>query len=326
MKKILFIIIYGIGQIAMANQTFPKVMYNMQLRAHNISCEARLNGLYLYFTKGVPKLLSMGQQISEYMDEGDNIISFKAMNISEAVELDDIANSYCELTISSYTLNEATGKLEDKVLSHIRYTYVSDGKEYDDYPRYLLSSETSKSLDLLNIKRLEDSHLKNLSDPVQNIVASQNIKVDVYRPFRWIHESTPLTNSPENKQMVWEAYNQMRQAVNREDRNFFKDMARIGTEDVSNFQGDTFDNHFNFGFDFLVKKLFDLNKNIWKPDYGTIDDYELELYAGGKMFRMVRKNNTVASPLRWKFEGYNETQLYNPILTYIDGKIVMAVF
>lgn len=103
-------------------------------------------------------------------------------------------------------------------------------------------------------------------------------------------------------------------------------MALVGATDVANYQKDNVDSHFDIVFDQLLQEYFEFDPEVWEYQNLGKDDYHLEIYAGGKLFRLVKKKAYIASPLSWKNQYTGMYRSYNPLFTMIDGKVVMATF
>ncbi|MDG9729046.1 hypothetical protein OXI21_01240 [Ignatzschineria sp. RMDPL8A] len=73
--------------MATANGT-PQVKYQLRFKANYISCIVRINNVFVYNTRDnikVPKQLSFGQDITQYLDQGENELSILATNLTEYI-------------------------------------------------------------------------------------------------------------------------------------------------------------------------------------------------------------------------------------------------
>jgi len=158
------------------------------------------------------------------------------------------------------------------------------------------------------------------------ITYGQHINVAAAYPFQWIHQSSPLSDTQETKKVVWDKYMEIKQAIQNKDKAKIKQLAEPGLSDVANYQGDDVNNHFDIVFDQLLQDYFDFDPEVWQYQNMSMDDFNLEIYAEGRLFRLVEKGAYIASPLTWKNIYTEHYRSYNPLFTLINGKIVMATF
>lgn len=331
----LFILMIGTG-LTMANENQHQVRYQLQFKANHIHCLIRVNGIYVYDTYDSvgntdPIQLSFGHGITEFLNQGKNELLVEATSFVEFIPKSEISNSYCEVSIIAMVDNPETGGVDQKIVSNIRYTYQPKPKDSEAIFPYLLSiDESNKDLDKIlssNFIVLEQAlpYPKKKGQYIQQTLATRTFDVNHTQPFSWVNRSTPFEDTPENRQKLWEKYNEIRTAIENKDKKAIRKLVEPGVTDMAKFYGDTPDNHFEFSFD-VIDFFFNLNRNIYMAEPLTLDDYDLEIYAGGKLFRLNEKNYTLVSPLQWKNPMTKVTERYNPIFTYIDGKIVMAWF
>lgn len=329
LKKSIYIFILLAGSLTMG-QAKTNTLYYMQMKAHLMYCEVRLNDMYLFNTlqqtRDIPEFITMGQQISEYINQGKNNITLRADNVSIDLTSKEIETGYCEIIITEQTYNADTfAKESSRVLSNIRATYKKQ-KDGSD-PAYELTIENSQRVD--NVSTQEVTLIGSTSlteDDYATKTYGQLINIPEAYPFSWIHQSTPITNTKENKKLVWDKYMEIKQAILKKDKVTIKNIARIGMTDVANYQKDNVDNHFNIVFGQLLQSYFDFDPDIWISENLSMDDFNLEIYADGKLFRLVEKDAYISSPLSWKNKYTKMYRSYNPLFTMINGEIVMATF
>lgn len=324
-------------QIVEANLNNPvtKAQYQMTFKANLIMCNAKLNGVYLFDTenaqRGIPELISLMQPVTPLMNEGKNTLTVDALNFGHYLEPGD--DGYCDVTIVAMVQNPNSGKIESKPVSNIRFTYKKreDGDD-SQYP-YPLSVEKSdftlaEELTSHNIAIEELTPLKDGNNfDIQNLVASREIYVNHPHPFRWIHNSTPFEDTVANRQLLWEKYNEIRNAIVKKDKAAIRRIMDMGATDMAHFQGnDNVDSYFNIIFSQILDEYFTLDTSVWKSEPLTMDDYNLEIYADGKLFRFNEKRKILTSPLRWRNVYSRNVLRYNPIFTYVNGKIEVALF
>lgn len=82
-------------------------------------------------------------------------------------------------------------------------------------------------------------------------------------------------------------------------------------------------------FDVLKKQLFD---NLafdaiyggWKADVFQPENYEFDIYVGGKLFNFYHLKNNQASPTNWTKD--KTRQWFSPTLTLINGEVKVGAF
>ncbi|MGL4674942.1 MAG: hypothetical protein ACRCXK_08790, partial [Wohlfahrtiimonas sp.] len=226
-----------------------------------------------------------------------------------------------------------TGSVESKEVSHLRFTYEkNDDPQNLPYDANLLTlKETRTNQDpLIATSAVTSEPLPPIFDaddmPIERKLASREIMVNHPQHFSWIHRSTPFTDTPANRQKLWNKYNEIRTAIINKDKKVIRGLVEPGVTDVANFQGADIERHFNIVFSQTVEEFFTLNPEFWESQPLRMDDYDLELYAGGKLFRFNEKKKTLFSPLQWHNSLRGTYKAYNPLFTYINGEIVMATF
>ncbi|MHC5224985.1 hypothetical protein [Ignatzschineria sp. LJL83] len=320
--------------MSVANTQTP-VHYQMNFSANNMGCQAHLNGVYLIdsmdLMDGVPKGLSYTQSIGNVVDIDRNVLAVKVDNLSGIVD-DSMKSGYCDLNIIAIVKNPDTGEIESKEVSHIRYTYVDNKESTNHYDRWILSLEESRKdqQDEMVSSLIDTEKAPSLSDGTGEIrreIATREFMVHHSQPFSWIHRSTPFEDTPENKQKLWNKYQEIKRALAGKSRRDIRKLVEPGNTDIAQHQGEDPEQHFAIIFDQLIQPYFDLKRDIWSPvsDLG-IDDFDLEIYADGKLFRLNEKRKTLYSPIQWQNLYQRRYRSYNPIFTFIDGEIVMATF
>ena len=333
----LLLLVFIMTGITMATENkTPQVKYQLRFKANYIPCIVRINNVFIYNTRDnikVPKQLSFGQDITQYLNEGENELSIHATNIVKYISANNIDQSYCEVDIIATIKNPHTDNIESKIVSNIRYSYEEKPKNSDlDFP-YLLSIDGSnQTLDQrlasnqILLKQLPYGYDAN-KKPIQKTLATREFTVNHHQPFCWVNDSTPFEDTPENKKMLWDRYQEILKAVAEKDKKAVRQLVEPGVTDMAKYYGDSnAEGQFEFSFADTFEHYFNLNPDVYEANPLTIDDYDLEIYAEGKLFRLNRKGYTLISPLRWENSVRGTTRVYNPIFTFIDGEIVMAWF
>lgn len=230
--RMISVFILLIGSITMSHAK-QNTMYYMQINAHLMYCEARINGMYLFNTlqqtSYIPELLTMGQPISEYMDQGKNNITLEVENVSQDLTAEEMATGYCELTTTEQTFSAETHEKEArKVLSNIRVTYKKKDENSPE-PEYVLVVvvESQKINNGLTNGIVLLGSTPETDTGYATKTYGQEISVAEAYPFRWIHESTPIVDNRENREEVWNAYMAIKQAILNKDKAAIKKKWRL---------------------------------------------------------------------------------------------------
>lgn len=334
---LLFLVLMMTGMSIAMEKNNPQVKYQLRFKANNIPCLVRINDVFVYNTRdtgnAIPGQISFGQDITQYLDQGQNMLSIEATNLAEYINSKRIEQSYCEVDILATVKNPTTGDMESKIVSNIRYSYEDKPKDSKLIFPYLLSvGESNINLDeRLSSNEIELKQLPYIYDgnkePAQKTLASRSFVVNNYQPFSWVNDSTPFEDTPENKKMLWDKYQEILKAVADKDKKAVRQLVEPGVTDMAKYYGDSnAEGQFEFSFADTFEHYFNLNPDVYEADPLTIDDYDLEIYADGKLFRLNQKGYTLVSPLQWKNSVRGTTRIYNPIFTFINGEIVMAWF
>lgn len=338
MRKIVLslLIIFNVG-FSMANNNQPKIYYQMMFKVNDMLCRAELNGLYLMDTLDLPesplgplpKSISMMQPIGDYLDESSNIISLRVANLSRYI--DQPEKGYCEVIITAMVKNPQTGETESKEVNNLRITYIKNEEEDSYYPYNLSAKQTDFSIDgklsSHEIKIKETTSIPDANqDPIERKIFTREFFINHTQPFSWVHKSTPITDTPENRQLLWAKYNELKNIIESRDKDAFRRFVEPGLTDSANAQGDDIDVHFDAIFEQLVEPFFNIDRNYWAFYPTSMDNYELEIIADGKMFKFNEIDRSQSSPLQWYNPLTRQYMRYNPIFTMIDGKVVMATF
>lgn len=332
----LFLVLMMTGMSIAMEKNTPQVKYQLRFKANYIPCIVRINDVFVYNTRDnikVPKQLSFGQDITQYLDQGNNVLSIEATNIVKYISANNIDQGYCEVDILATVKNPTTGDVESKIVSNIRYSYEEKPKSSNLGFPYLLSIDGSNQIldqrlssNQILLKQLPYGYDAN-KKPIQKTLASRSFVVNNYQPFSWVNDSMPFEDTPENKKMLWDKYQEILKAVAEKDKKAVRQLVEPGVTDMAKYYGDSnAEGQFEFSFADTFAHYFNLNPDVYEANPLTIDDYDLEIYAGGKLFRLNRKGYTLISPLRWENSVRGTTRVYNPIFTFIDGKIGMAWF
>lgn len=311
-------IITGMG-VTMAN---TKVDYFVQFNIHNMDCIVRHNGVLLYSTTGLdlpPKKLTFGHSIAPSTAEDKNVLEIMAGNSSKWLKDDpaEFVDGQCEVKIFASVMNPETEEMERKEISSLKATYDENRElTFNDTKVYASPSLTEMPM----ITAMPDDINKSGNTKVKRLKGERIFMVNHPTVFRW-NKATPFQDTPENRQKLWQKYNELRTALQTQDLRKIRAHLEPGVTDSSNFENDR--DHFRTQASMAFADVFGLKKEYWLPV--KMEDYDLEIHADGRLFQFVEKGTTQASPISYLNRRAKEASI-NPIFTYINGEIGVAWF
>ena len=307
------------------------VTYYMKFKANQMRCYLYINDIYIYHTEEIARLISLGHGVTEYLKKGSNGITLFVNNNAEYIPKTEIEKGYCEVEIIAMVVNEE-GKTESKVVSHMRHTYIPKPEDSDSiFPYHLSIAESNLDLDEniapndINVTELPYKYDAD-NEPVQAIRSERELIVHHQNSMSWADKSTPFENTEANKRKLWEKYQEIKRAINRKDKEAIRQLSEPGVSDMARIFAKSTDDYFETAFNDTIKDFFEVDTEYYRDEHLPYEDYELEIYADGKLFRLNRKGYLISSPLRWYNPFNQESLIYNPLFTFIDGEIVMAKF
>ena len=300
--------------------------YWVQYQMNNMHCTIRLNGVFLYSTvvgsagKNIVNR-TFGHSIGEVLDEGKNEIEVLGFNLADidlfGVSDEDLKDGYCDVTITASLLNPKSGEEERYEVVNLRATY-NDEKElvFSESHRY---GDRSLSENYYT-EPYEPNYSPDGTQSIKRLLGKRQFKVNHPQPFSWT-QAEPFEDTLENRQQLWEVYNQIRTAIQQKDMKALKELFEPGASELAKYKGSNLNRHFQMQVELSMSDFIGLKKEYWREP--NIEDYELKLYAGGKLFQLVKKNALVASPI---VIDKPRVRALNPMFTYVNGKIGVAWF
>lgn len=307
MKRWLILLVVFVSQISMANELKN---YKFEFSINNMHCSFRINGVPIYTTFGSyrnPIGVTSGYTAGHALDDGRNEIEIEAYNITDVFNLGDQANGHCQVIINEISKDGITA------IASLRVVYNDENKLSIDYPTNLGQSNI---LEIAEIESIPNRMVGKFDTP--RLKAKRGFAIQHPANLSW-RKSTPFKDTPENKQKVWEKYNELRNALKKSDVASFTKMMQPGWGDVAAFEGRTADNYVKMMENSLLLDFLDLKPQYWVDT--KIEDYDLRLYAGGRLFQLVAKNSENGSPIEIQT---NQVTTLNPMLMYLDGEIQIA--
>lgn len=305
--------------ITMAN---TKVDYFVQFNIHNMDCFIRHNGVLLYSTTkeaSTPKKLTFGYSIAPSITEGKNNLEIITVNTGAWLKDDpaEFADAKCEVKIFASVMNPETEEMERKEISSLKATYDENRElTFNDTKVYASPSLTESPI----ITAMPDEVNTAGTMRAKRLKGDRIFMVNHPTVFRW-NKATPFQDTPENRQKLWQKYNDLREALQTQDLRKIRAHLEPGVTDSSNFENDR--DHFRTQASMAFADVFGLKKEYWLPV--KMEDYDLEIHADGRLFQFVEKGTTQASPISYLNRRAKEASI-NPIFTYIDGEIGVAWF
>lgn len=318
MKKQIFLGILTIIQgynILMANDT--KVEYLAEFRSTMAHCVYQVNGISVYSNTNRDETmqLSLTDRVGILLQEGKNSISIRGIDTPL-----DHTKSFCEMTLKAIVPNPTTQQVESKKVTSLRLTYDDNGqftlKDSQIYSELSLTQlPTLTSLD--KVTYYEDDGMHN------DVLASRIF--DINHPhsyFSWANKSTPIKDTPEYFEKVWQKYEEIRTDFANKNKKAIMASLEPGVSETEKYQGDLNNKSW-------INDIMSVYTEAWAAkDFKVLpvnkEDYKLQIGADGKLFRLVDKNSVdeMDSPIVYQKNGTE--RVINPTFTLINGKIVAA--
>lgn len=297
--------------VSMASSEKDHVEYFAQYRINNMFCDFKINGITYQSapSNGIPKLFSFGGTIGSALAEGENTIGIKGM----AVDKEALPNTYCEIYVSASTRNPNTGEIENHKVTDIRITVDEEGDFiitesgiYDD------SNVTDiPSLEILSTMEFADTE-------TYDVLATRLLKINHQHNhhYQWT-TADKFMDTPENREKVWQKYEAMIDALNQGDFAAYQAHLEPGAFESDRYKSDPGTRGFTESVMSGVREEF---KKGLKVDLYNREDYELQVYADGRLFRFVEKSDTTETNSPIHYNGYT----FNYTFAMVNGEIVVA--
>lgn len=321
-KKLSLLILLGIASMVHATEV-PR--YWIQYKMNNIHCIVRLNGTFLYSTmKGDGKNVvntTFGHTMGEMLDQGENEVEILAYNLANmspfGVSDEGLKNGYCDVTIKASIENPESGEEEEYEVVNLRATY-------DEEKELIFSKSRNYGEEDLNddfyAENYESIFSPDRTQEMKRLLGKRPFQINHPQPFSWT-KAEPFEDTLENRQKLWEVYNQIRTAIQEKDMKTLKLLFEPGASELAKYEGSRLNRHFKMQVELSMSDFIGLKRECWRKP--SLEDYELKLYAGGKLFQLVKKDTLYASPI---VVDKPRVRTLNPVFTYVNGNIGVAWF
>ena len=331
MKKISLLVLLVInsffmvakGEIDMRTQDEDTyVSYMGRFNFNNMHCLFRVNGLVFTTSASIaPKEwglrnITFSDDIGGLLQEGMNSIEVEGIQILS--EPTPGTSSYCEFSVTASAVNRVTGEQGSKEVTHVRISLDKEGKFTAEESRDFGERSVTDTPVLIELdeKTAKQDWINN------DTIVKRNLKINhPHHSFAWVN-AKPFENTPENRARVWQAYDQLREAFARKDRDKIEALLLPAAQERDLYTGYTGEGSRRL-FEMMV--VYDANWDDDKFEMIPINkqDYELQIAEHQKLFRLSYKGGFVSSPIA--FKSSRGDRIYNFYFAEIDGKIRVAI-
>jgi len=302
-----------------------KVVYWMQFNSNNMHCQFMVNDISAHSTiiNNARELYSTGFDIEGRFEQGVNSLKLRGVEMPQKDQNPNTGEPYCNVSLIAFVTDPATGEEQSKEISNLRLTLDKDGnftsKESAVYSDRNVTSEPS--LTILDHK---------VFDAVKNndVILERSLVINhALPPYRWMTASSPFKDTPENRELLWQEYDKYRKLIEAGDMKGLKvlfkpalDITKVVRPDLD------IDSYFNTISKQLNLDFFKKRNQARLVSYKK-EDYVLEIYNKGKLFRFVNKKKYEErlypySPII--YEDSKSVGNYTPTFTLVNGKIELA--
>lgn len=315
MKKLLLVMALLTGANAMA-QDFKN--YQIKFNINNMHCSFYLNDMFLFTTANkyaVPRDITFGYMLGEALAPGTNTLTLDALDIRKPENLPEDIEGHCEVTLSGVTKD-----YETVLISKVKAVYDADQKLVFVPEDQTVLQEYKTNQPFISKDSLYDVEINNLPMSLPQINGTLPFLIDQKTNMSWV-KATPFKDTPENRQKLWAKYNDIRAALQKGDKSTIRQQLEPGVTEKANYDGLSAYSHFAGQMDMVLTPFLGLKDGAW--DKVNMDDYDLKIYADGRLFQFVEKGLLYGSPISITTTQPNA---FNPVFTYINGEIVVAWF
>lgn len=304
----------------------PRVIYWMQFNSNNMHCQFLVNEMSAHSTiiNGARELYSVGFDIEGRFDRGVNSLKLRGVEMPEEDQNPNTGEPYCNVSLIAFVTDPITGEEQSKEVSNLRLTFDKDGsftsEESAVYPDKSVTSEPI--LTILDRKQFEG--VKN-----NNVMLERELVINhALPPYRWMTESTPFEDTPENRELLWQEYDEYRKLIEAGDMEGLKKKFQTALDITKVIRPNLdIDSYFEIISGQLRLDIFNKKRGEVKLTSFNREDYQLEIYNEGKLFRFVNKKQYEEilypySPII--YEDSNSYLNYTPTFTLVNGKIELA--
>lgn len=315
LKSVFIFVIFLITGINQSMAEEVKVNYVANFRYHHIHCNFMINGITIHSSLGPrPVMMSFSDRVGALLAEGDNTFAIEAMNIPM-----DPKEAYCEVILTAMVPNPEIGEYEFKEVASLRVTIDEEGNfTTRESQLYEGKSVTTNEISLV------ETDVKTFRQGVKNnTIATRGLKVNhPHKHFSWSYRSTPFEDTPENRELLWQKYDELREALASKDEEKYRSLLLPGSLETEAYQGDL--NTLAF-----TNSMMGFVHEAWEAsDFEVLsynrEDYDLQISAEDRMVRFVRTKSASNDDSPIKFLENSSIKVLNYTFTLIDGEIVVA--
>ncbi|NHB89334.1 hypothetical protein [Photorhabdus tasmaniensis] len=276
--------------------------YLLSFKSHRSLCVARINGVMALDNVGSKTgTQSSGFNMTAFVENGQNTMELLMGSLDENSDTFSPDNE-CEAT-----LTKASPYDDKEVISHIKLTVDDKGN---------VTTRESQS-QLPNGKAGFDYAAMSKIEAEEGLFAAQKtFTLSGLPDWMWI-KARPVSEK-NDMEAIKNFYLEISNTLHQRDLNQLWKMSQPAWTEWAigeNSRPETFFNSFGF-----KEKLDDKNYVVIQPEW---DKYKLVRYKEGRMFRL-EAGALGGSPVRMENKITNRIFKYNPYLSIINGKVMIA--
>lgn len=279
------------------NKITPEMVtakYLLEVKTKYAFCEVTVNGMPLYHNF-VHKSGTIHTSLlaSAFLENGENEIGLFFTPFENTKE------TSCEITL--------TANFPDK---QIELTNISATVDENHYPTSITSKEYPQKHKTSSV--YEGGFQE---EDEMDFLMTRKITLQSLPEWAWT-KATPLPDSPATYSKLQDAYIKMGLMFKNNDYESFKKTVWLAMQERA--VADLLDPEFYFATTDFPEKF---SKGVSGAPAPKWSDYELKLYKGGRLARLVNKYK--APPMRYRHHN-GRIHVYNCYFSLIDGKLVVA--
>lgn len=302
-----------------------------------ILCEYKINGLTIHLPYSVMEHIAKGELnwtlhhsflgANMFYEYGENELSLHAMAPPHLPR--DGTYFFCSASPETEKVRISISPANNPYKSQTTQIIYTDQErkilEKDmDYARPEWQVEKLRGdIDNLEVIELDEKTYKYGILPDLEVSLKFNYEQQSHSkkdPIFW-RTTTPFIDTPENRELLWQAYEELIQAFENRDEKKLASLLERAMGQSELMMG-------NLDNMILIENLVQKIRRNWKQygfDKGKVirEDYVLDIADHGKLFRYVKGNHRIFQPVHFKLPDGNY-YIYTFYFTMIEGKPTVA--
>ncbi len=282
-----------------------KAKYITYLETHRARCVLKVNGIYtLSNLNSMTGTISTGYNVAPLLQNGKNTIRIEMAPFSNAEEryIYKDKNAECKVRLVRMTPYQS-----DEITN-----IIAGVADKNDIIEPNSTKSISFNVDTKQYSKITDKNIKNEGF----YYSERTITLNDLPIWAWT-TAAPLPETVASTELVKKAYEDIWQMLKNRDLMALKEAYKLTLYEESQANNSTEQIHFD-SLDF--KHYFDKGYQAVPIDWNK---YKLVRYMGGKLFRF-ELNDSIKSPLLIRDKNGENGQIFNPLFSLINGKVIIS--